>query len=227
MTGAGASGTLLKMTSRKPRRLGRPPASSSIETRQRIVAVAREAFAELGFGVTTNAFIATKAGITTGALYHYFDSKAHIYQAVYDEVQEHVYGRFEAAVAGAGSFIEKFEAVLEAAHALNREDPSLARFVGAARIDMARHDDLRESLRDPVRQGNTFLVRLVDAGVSVGEIRVEDRDMVLAFMRTTLVGLTDAVSNDPRHHRVAVDAIRAVMEGRLLAVSRSTEREPS
>ena len=216
--------TLCDMTPRKPRRLGRPPASSSVDTRQRILSVAREAFAHLGFGVATNAFIATKAGITTGALYHYFDSKAHIYQAVYDEVQERVYGRFEAAAAGAASFIEQFEAVLEAAHSLNREDPSLARFVGAARIDMARHDDLREILREPVTQGTTFLARLVDAGVASGEIRPPDRDMVLAFMRTTLVGLTDAVSDDLRLHRIAVDAIRAVMEGRLLDASRSRPR---
>ena len=89
------------MPSKKPRRLGRPPSSSSVETRARIIDVAREAFAESGYGVTTNKMLATKAGITTGALYHYFDSKVDIYKAVYDEVQDFVFERFATDLAGA------------------------------------------------------------------------------------------------------------------------------
>ena len=87
--------------------------------------------------------LATKAGITTGALYHYFDSKVDLYKAVYDEVQDFVFERFATDLAGATTLIERFEAMLESAHQLNREDPSVARFLGAARIDFGRHDELR------------------------------------------------------------------------------------
>ncbi len=117
----------------RPVRLGRPPASSSAETRTRILQVARQSFAELGYGVTTNKYLATKVGITTGALYHYFDSKIDIYAAVYSEVTERVFDRFEAAIVGIDTFIGRFEAILEEAHRLNDEDHSLARFLGAAR----------------------------------------------------------------------------------------------
>ena len=84
----------------KSTRLGRPPASSSAETRGRIIDVARRCFAELGYEATTNQAVASEVGITTGAIYHYFDSKLEIYKAVLDEVQERVYQRFAAAARG-------------------------------------------------------------------------------------------------------------------------------
>ena len=53
------------MPARSPRRLGRPPASDSADTKQRILAVARSSFGELGWEKTTNKDIAAKAGITS------------------------------------------------------------------------------------------------------------------------------------------------------------------
>jgi AcrR family transcriptional regulator len=178
--------------------------------------VAREIFSTLGYSVTTNKFLAAKVGITTGALYHYFDSKVEIYRAVYIDVQERIYARFNSELTDAITFIERFEAVLEAAYAMNLEDPSLARFIGSARIDMARHDELRPTITTPIGYGQKFFSDLVDDAVQRGEIAVEDRDMILAFMRTITVGLTDAVSGNPRQHRLAIDAIRASLEGRLI-----------
>src|SRR5436309_7602236 len=120
----------------KPRKLGRPPATDSADTRRRVLAVAREAFAELGWEVTTNKHVATKAGITSAALYHYFDSKLQMYLAVYDDVHKLVTDQFTAAMQGADTFAEQFAAVLEAAHAMNGADPSLARFLASVRIDL-------------------------------------------------------------------------------------------
>ena len=50
------------------RRLGRPPDTDSVETRNRILRIARETFAVLGFEMTTNREIATRAGVTPAAL---------------------------------------------------------------------------------------------------------------------------------------------------------------
>lgn len=205
-----------------PARLGRPPASSSADTLIRILDVARQSFAELGFGVTTNRYLAMKAGITSGALYHYFDSKIEIYTAVYGQVTETVFDRFDAAVQGEATFIGRFEAVLEAAHQLDVEDPSLARFLGAVRIDVGRHDEIRPALAGVSPRSRAFWQRLVDDGVVTGEIKPADREMLLAFMQIVLIGLTDGVSGDSRVHRRAVDSIRAVLEGRLLSAPRPT-----
>lgn len=214
------------MAPKQSRRLGRPPASSSVETRVRILHVAQRSFAELGYGVTTNKYLATEAGITTGALYHYFDSKVEIYRAVYDQVQEYMFCCFDEAMEGLESFIERFEAVLEVAHRLNTEDPSLARFIGAVRIDVARHEELRVALGNRSGRTQTFFRDLVDHGVSTGEIQPADRDMVRAFVRITVVGLTDGASGDSQGHRLAVDAIRAVIEGRLVSPGRPARIAP-
>lgn len=198
----------------KPR-LGRPPASSSAETRGRIIDVARACFAELGYEATTNRTVASEAGITTGAIYHYFDSKLEIYQAVLDEVQRRVYQRFTAAERSADTFIGKIEAVLEAAHELNKEDPTLAQFLGASRIDSRRVADLSEHMQstDPRRDG--FFDNIVDVGVQTGEVAKVDRDAVLSFIQAFTVGLTDGLSHDDAQHRQAIDGLKAALEGKI------------
>lgn len=204
------------MAAKRARKLGRPPASSSAETRQRILEVARIAFAELGYGVTTNKYVATKAGITTGALYHYFDSKLDIYLAVNDHVQRFVYQRFREAIDANDTFLSQFEAILQSAFELNVEDPSLARFIGSARIDVARHDELRDRMSVLPGEGNAILGKLVRNGLATGEIRPEDSRRVAALIRTLFVGLVDAVSDEREEHAAAIDAIRDLLNGRLL-----------
>ena len=201
----------------QPKRLGRPPLGVAVDTRKRITDTARVLFAERGFQVTTNQMIAAEAGITTGALYHYFDSKYSIYAAVFDDVQVQVYGRFEEVEAQNQTFVSRFEAMLDVAYELNTEDPSLARLIGAARVDEQRDPELRAVLR-PIheqRRGG-FFGRLVEVGVKTGEIDQSHRSLVLALLQIVLIGLTDAVSGNPVEHRLAIDAIKALFEGKLL-----------
>ena len=208
----------LGVVPKKPSRLGRPPSSSSVETRERIVEIAIQAYAELGYEATTNKFIAAKAGITTGALYHYFDSKILMYRAAYEHVQSEIYDRFAVALSDVKGFIPRLEAVLEASHALNRDEPWLARFVGAARVDMARHDDLRTGLGRPRAQGYTFFDTLIEEGIAAGELDPSQRNPLRAFIRIIVVGLTDGASDDNERHRQAVDAVRDALNGRLFGV---------
>lgn len=198
------------------RKLGRPPASISADRRERIVEVAIEAFAELGWEMTTNKEIATRAGITSGALYHYFDSKLEIFLAAHEYVLDVISERFAEAMAGSDTFVAKFAAVLEAAYMLNSRNPALARFLGSSRVDLARHEDLWQQVAGRRTRTDLISAGLVDAGVVTGEIDPRRRAEVAAFIRTTLVGLTDAVSNDLVEQRAAIDGIRALLEGGLL-----------
>ena len=208
------------MPARSPRRLGRPPASDSADTKQRILDVARYSFGELGWEKTTNKDVAAKAGITSGALYHYFDSKLDMYWAVYDHVLTTVEDRFLEAIAGSDTFIGQFEAVLETAHDLNAADPSLARFVASSRVDIARHDELRGHLGS--RSSAGIISRLADQAVATGEVHRSRRRELAAFVSTVLAGLTDAMSEDLNAHRVAVDSIRAALGGELIRPPRSS-----
>lgn len=57
----------------------------SMNTRERIIHVALEVFAEKGVHGATVVEIAKRAGVTGGALYRYFESKEDIFQAVVEQ----------------------------------------------------------------------------------------------------------------------------------------------
>ena len=197
----------------KPSRLGRPPASSSAETRGRIIDVARRCFADHGYEVTTNRTLASEAGITTAAMYHYFDSKLDIYKAVLDEVQEQVYLLFATAEHEADSFLAKLSAVYEVAYDLNRADATLARFLGSSRIDRLRNPELAAALGASDTRGEGFFEAIVDCGIATGEVAKGDRKRLISFIRAFNIGLTDGLSADHREHRQAVDGFLLMVGG--------------
>jgi AcrR family transcriptional regulator len=56
-------------------------------TRGALVAAARKLFAEHGFSGVSREEIVERAGVTRGAMYHYFNSKEDLFRAVYEEVE--------------------------------------------------------------------------------------------------------------------------------------------
>ncbi len=173
------------------KRRGRPPASDSAETRRAIFDSARRLFAERGYGEVTNKEVASAAGITTGALYHYVESKLDLYVEVHTDLQDRVYGRFNEAVSASDTFLGKLEGILEAANAMNEEDYTLALFVGTVRTDMRRFPEIRSRLARSVRRRDRFFVDIVDVGVLTGEIAAENRDSFAELIRILLIGLTE------------------------------------
>lgn len=208
-----ASNTTTAKSAQK--RLGRPPDSDSADTRQRILDAARVAFATHGYEVATNRSLATAAGITSGALYHYFESKLDLYVEIYRDVQTLISERFEQAIAGKETFKDALHAVLDESHDLNTEDRTLAQFLGAVRIDRGRHVEVDKAIGD-VEVGTGFFRDLVSFGVKTGEIEKSRRRLVLAYLDTVLTGLTDAVSNDDDRHAVAIESVKLAIEGGLL-----------
>jgi len=73
---------------------GRPAGGSGDKTRERVLEAALETFARRGLAGASVRDIARRSRIRVSTLYHYFPSKA----ALYDEVQEHVHGRVRALV---------------------------------------------------------------------------------------------------------------------------------
>ncbi len=60
------------------------------DTRQALLAAARELFAANGFQATRTEEVVQRAGLTRGALYHHFRDKEDLFRAVYDEVSGEV-----------------------------------------------------------------------------------------------------------------------------------------
>jgi AcrR family transcriptional regulator len=207
-----------------PRKLGRPPKVKAHDTRRRILDVARGVYADLGYEVATNKDIADLAHMTTAALYYHFPSKRHLYLAVHEDARERVYGRFNEVLDPKATFADQLLTILTATHQLNEEDPTLARFLGAARVDMRRRAELLDAYQHRGEYRQQFFDRIVDAGVRTGEIKAGQRDMMSAFILTVITGMTDALSDDQQLHSQAIEAVRAVIAGNLVQEPRAVRR---
>ena len=71
-------------------------------TRQLLVSVARELFAERGYAGTSIEEIIRRAGVARGALYHHFPGKDALFRAVYDAVQAEIATRVVATALSEG-----------------------------------------------------------------------------------------------------------------------------
>jgi AcrR family transcriptional regulator len=124
-------------------------------TRAALLAAARELFAERGFTDTGREDIAERAGVTRGALYHHFDSKAAVAQAVLVELNAELAERM---VAVAGATSEPGEQLRRGARAYVEAcaDPGIARIVLEAPLFIpperlrAMGEDVSKQLIEPV-----------------------------------------------------------------------------
>lgn len=195
------------------RRRGRPPRDLGSDTGTRILHTARTVFAEHGFTYTTNRMVADAAGVTPTALYHYHNSKLDLYVAVYAECRELIARRMASAVSAAHTFVEKLVAVLDTTQSMAAEDPSLARFLASARVDVSRRADVEAALRAGGAWIADLVAGLVDTGIATGELTQAERAGANALVRTLLMGLTDAAAIDPDLHTRAITATRTALRG--------------
>jgi AcrR family transcriptional regulator len=209
------------------RKRGRPPDVDSAATRARLLHVARRLFSELGYDATTNRGLAEAAGLTTGAIYHYFSSKAAIYEAAYQEVQDVVYGTLAEVTAGQPTLIDQLDAMLDAAVELNNRDQSLAGFALSASFDARRHPELQVLLAPMVGRGQRFLRGLVDDAAARGELPHEMSEAALAdLLFAVLLGLANLSSavGDTARQAAAIGAMRQCLHGALLRPTAAARR---
>ncbi len=73
----------------------RRSASEAAATRQRLLDVGRELFADPGFTAAGTADLVARAGVTRGALYHHFPDKTALFAAVFEAVEIEVAHRVD------------------------------------------------------------------------------------------------------------------------------------
>lgn len=150
-------------------------ARSGVETKVRIIAAARRCFGRSGYDLTTNKDIASEAGVTTGALYHYFDSKPDLFVAVHEQLNARMVEEFSEAAATETTLVGQIRAILNRAVDMNRQDPSLGNFSVIAATELQRHPELAAMVPDgPDGPGVVpLLSRLVRAARRRGELAAD------------------------------------------------------
>lgn len=79
-----------------------------VETRAKLVAAGRKAFAEMGYAAASMDDFTAKAGLTRGALHHHFGDKKGLFEAVVTEIDAEMTARLKRRVAQAPDAWESF-----------------------------------------------------------------------------------------------------------------------
>lgn len=200
------------------RRLGRPPDVDSMATRAALLAGARQTFAEHGYDATTNRAIAEAAGVTAGAIYHYFSSKADLYIAVFLELQDRFEVYFEAAVTNHERLVDRYCALIDDAVELNRNEPTMAAFLVASATEIRSHPELKERLSVTKMQRNDWLRRLALDATARGEMGADvDARALEDLLGVVLGGLARfaQLAGDPDRHRATADVLKRFVRSGL------------
>jgi AcrR family transcriptional regulator len=184
-------------------------------TRNLLVSVARELFAERGYAETSVEEIINRAGVARGSLYHHFPGKDALFRAVYDAVQADIASRVVAAAlaeaepwagvrAGLGAFLDAcLEPEFRTIVVLDSV-PVLAKDMWESGVEHVEHTEL-----PMLRVVLTPLVEAFLPGVAVD-----------ALAHVALGGLYGAAlyiarSSDPKAARTDADAVLDTLIGGL------------
>ncbi len=154
--------------------------------------------------------------VTASALYHYYPSKPALYGAVLDRTELVVSTELEAAADSAATFVDKLDAALDRAGCVVRDHPTLVEFLSTAAADVARHPELAAFIERPLPPLGAFLSALVDYGVATGEVRAEDRDIVLDVAHALVVGVAALRAVDGRSRLGAIEGFGRLLRGDLI-----------
>jgi AcrR family transcriptional regulator len=207
------------MAGTRRRRAGRPSAAASAETRERILRAACACFAASGYGRARNREIAEAAGVTSAALYHYYDSKAELFGAVYRGGLELITKSYREAAAARRGAVEKLCAMVETNVALNRDHPGLADFLAIAPLELKRHPELAARLGQAGVEVPALFREVLEEGVRSGELAPDlPVETVVQLVTAASYGLSwvHGLLASTVDHEAVVRAFQALLQGRLL-----------
>lgn len=138
-----------------------------------ILAAALEEFAEHGYAGASMASAARRAGVAKGLIYHYFPSKAALFEAVVGSCVRPAFAEAERLVAGfSGSRAELLRALLGLAYARIAAEPRERGLVRLIFAEADRFPEFAALYRAEVLDREVGLLgAIIEAGVAAGEFR--------------------------------------------------------
>jgi AcrR family transcriptional regulator len=147
-------------------------------TRERLLGAAVELLEEGGYAAASVAAIAERGGVSAGALYRHFPSKAELFVEVFRTVAERKLAELYEASSVQGAVVDKLEAVIGEFTRNSLDKPRLAWALGYEPVD-----PLVDAERLAYRQ--TYRERLADLlrrGIASGELPEQDAELTAASL---------------------------------------------
>ena len=150
----------------------------SDSTRQKLLAAFKASFLERGYEQTTTQQILTETGLSKGALYHHFRSKAEIIEALYDYESRAAIDRvFHLQDPNASPIARLKTAYLEWTRTVRSPDIAKILFeIGPAALGAHRAKQIEE------QASNKPIKHLLNAAIQAGEIAPPDPDLLIALL---------------------------------------------
>jgi AcrR family transcriptional regulator len=146
--------------------MGRIPGVTAAETRERLLRAAADAFAERGYDGTRVADISAAAGVSNGALYAHFGSKADLMVAA---LRAHG-RRMLAGLFAADPDRSATDLLLALGRGLPRRRDAQGNLIVEALVAARRDDDVAASMRDYLGERAGWIADLVRVAQADGEI---------------------------------------------------------
>jgi AcrR family transcriptional regulator len=182
------------------------------QTRSALVASGRLLFGRAGFAAASVEDLAREAGVTTGALYHHFPTKAALFEAVFGLVHAELMAASGQAALRADGAVESLAAAFEAF--LDKVlEPDVQRIIitdAPAVLGAARFTELDE------RDAFAAIVAALRAAAAAGALRADDPQTLARLLLGALTrgGMLIASSDEPVTTRNAVAAtLRSLLSG--------------
>jgi len=182
------------------------------QTRDALIGAGRRLFGSKGFAATSVEDLATEAGVTTGALYHHFESKTELFAAVFEQLHLEVLARnSEVAAKATGevdALVRAFDDFLTAVL-----EPDVRRIMiedAPSVLGLRRFTEMDE------RYAFSAIVDSLNRATAGGELAVAQPDALAHLLLGALVrgGMLIANSATPRKTRDAVSAtLRDLLRG--------------
>lgn len=165
----------------QPRRIGRPPALMNGQTvPERLLEAARDLFSRNGFAGTSVQEIVTAAGVTKGAMYHYFSSKDDLLAEIYARVLRMQTARLEAYAYADAPVLDRLAGAADDVVVTTIENlPSATIFFRSMHQLGAAHE---LEVRRQRREYHDMFRQMVRDGQESGQIRADvDADLVVDY----------------------------------------------
>lgn len=196
--------------------------------RERIIEAAAACFSERGYHQTSVQEICDAARLSKGGLYTYFPSKDELLAAVVQESFLGMLAEAQAAAAGAGTAVEKFErvaAMVESRLTSGRpspvHSPQLQLEIWA---EASKNSRLRELCSQSYARWTAFIAGLLRQGIGQGLIRSDvDPEAIAAILIGAFDGLSlqeSITRTQPDWGRVMATLRSAIGEGIFSAEAR-------
>ncbi len=150
-------------------RARRSQAERSEATRGALIAAARPLFAERGYAGVGTEEIVRAAGVTRGALYHHFDGKRELFEAVYEQIESELTVRIATEALGDGRPLSPLAAMRAGAEMFLRActDPEVQRIALLDGPSVLGWDRWREI---GAEHGLGLIKGILQAAIEAGEI---------------------------------------------------------